>query len=108
MFTSDNIMTFASLVAIAVALGGIIWFFAGLDGRVRRLEEQVHTLTVAPTIADSQPTTAGVPNSPVQDPIADTSAKLALQATEAIRKGSPMTEGQPIQELMQKLGCISK
>lgn len=108
MSTSDIIRTVGSGVGILVAAGALVWFFAGLEGRVRRLEEQVHTLTVAPVIASSQPTSSSAPSGSVQNPISETCAKLALQAAEALKNSRPLTEAEPVQELMQKLDCTAK
>src|SRR5438270_795776 len=44
------------LFATLGLLGGIVWYFANLDGRVRELEQRVHTLAIAPIIADQSPT----------------------------------------------------
>ena len=41
------------LVAIIGVVGLVIWYIAGLDGRVRQLELRVHALTVAPTIVET-------------------------------------------------------
>jgi hypothetical protein len=49
--TGDTIRTVGSAVAIAVAIVTLVWYVASLDGRVRSLEEKVHTLTIAPVIA---------------------------------------------------------
>ncbi|MGY8678575.1 hypothetical protein Q2941_12310 [Bradyrhizobium sp. UFLA05-153] len=78
-----------------------------LDGRVKRLEGQVYTLTAAPVITDASktPATPAVSSGAVQNPIAETCAKLAIEAAASIKAGHSSTEAEPIQEMMQKLGC---
>lgn len=110
MSTSDIIRTVGSAVTIAVALVTLVWFAANLNGRVGRLEEQVHTLTVAPIIANPSNVgdISGSASRTVQNPVADICAKLALQAAESIKAGHEVTEAEPVQEMMRKLGCIAK
>jgi hypothetical protein len=118
MSTSDIIRTVGSGATILVALTTLVWFIANLDGRVKRLEEQVHTLALAPVITDASktatPTPTRSPDLPVAlsgsvpNPIAETCSKLALEVTEAFKASRPSTVAEPIQELMRKLGCISK
>jgi hypothetical protein len=61
-----------------------------------------------PERASKTPSPPAVLTGSVQNPIAETCAKLAIEASASIKAGHEMTMAQPIQEMMQKLGCISK
>jgi hypothetical protein len=107
MSSSDIIRTVGSGVTILVGVITLVWFIANLDGRVKRLEEQIHTLTIAPTIAtNNDPTKSSLGE--VKNPIADTCANLAIQAAQSIKAGHDITEAGPIKELMKSLGCLVK
>jgi hypothetical protein len=100
--SGDTIRMAGSLVTIIAALVGIVWYVAGLDARLRQLENQVHTLTVAPMIAAS----AGQAGT-VSNPIAEACADLAKKAVEAasghfIGASSAKAEAE---DMMKALGC---
>jgi hypothetical protein len=109
MSSSDIIRTVGSGVTILVGVITLVWFIANLDGRVKRLEEQIHTLTIAPTIAtNGDPTKPPTSPSEVKNPIAETCANLAIQAAQSIKAGHDITEAGPIRDLMKSLGCLVK
>src|SRR5262249_28454980 len=95
-----------SILAIVVAVP--IWL-TRLDGRVQHLEEQVHTLTVAPVIA----ATSGQSSRVLPNPIAEACADLARQG---VKPESPKirdwdvfgpTSRDEAERMMQALGCVS-
>jgi hypothetical protein len=87
------------LLATIGFVGGIIWYFANLDGRVRALENEVHTLSVAPAIVD-----ASRPGGPtVANPVAQACADLARKGAEDARYG----DDQRIELMLLRLGCSS-
>src|SRR3954447_8910444 len=97
------------LLATLGLLGSIVWYFALLDGRVRDLEQRVHTLTVAPVIVAAGDNSASVTDNSqaptVANPVARACADLALQAAgEAVKKNDAATRS--IRSLMQDLGCM--
>jgi hypothetical protein len=113
--SGDTIRTLGALTGIVGALAGIvgalvgaIWFFATLEGRVRQLEAQVHTLTVAPVIAASGSGAPGSDSSKgsgtVPNPIAQACADLAGQAVAhaSLHNTSAQMEAET---MMKTLGC---
>jgi hypothetical protein len=97
--SGDAIKTVASAVSILTVLGGIMWYAANLDQRVRRLEEQVHALTVAPTIAGASGQPATIPN-----PVAQACADLARKAADEASHGSLYGEREA-ENMLEALGC---
>lgn len=96
----------ASLVCgfIVIAIG-VIWYFVALEGRIVRLEAQLQALAIAPAILQkdngkSQNEVFIVPN-----PLMQACADLSLKAAQAYERGTSLTVGQPIIELMQRMGC---
>ncbi len=102
--SKDFISTAANVVAVLVALGGIIWFAATLNARVDRLEEQVHLLTVAPTIAKSATGQGGA----VSNPMSQACADLAKKATEAADTGGSVGAQLEAEKMLDQLGCSRK
>ncbi|HET7884418.1 MAG TPA: hypothetical protein VFL55_26250 [Acetobacteraceae bacterium] len=86
-----------SIIAVVVTVGGAIAFLVKLNDRVAALETQVHTLTVAPTIA------AIGSKAVVDNPVAKACADLAERAMEE----GPVWSGNT-QQLMRKLGCMQR
>lgn len=100
MLTKENIRTAGSIAGILTLLGGIVWFAADLNSRLVQVEERLHTLTVAPAIANAA-------NGRVTgNPIAQACADLARQVTKEADGGSysRLTEAK---DLIEKLGCSS-
>jgi hypothetical protein len=94
----------AGAVAIVVGIGGGIWHVATLDARVKQLEVQVHTLTVAPTLAATGAGSAGQPAIP--NPVAQACADLARNAAQQIAAGGGgFITGGEIRRMMADLGC---
>ena len=100
--SNDTIRTVGSSVAIVTGLVGLIWYIAGLDSRLRRLEGQVHTLTVAPMIAGATGQSVAGPN-----PMAEACANLAKRTAEAINEGRGSYTVSNLKDLMHNLGCGS-
>jgi hypothetical protein len=93
----DRWQEIISIAVIVATAGGAIMFLVRLNDRVSALETQVHTLTVAPTIA------AAGSNAVVDNPVAKACADLAERAMEE----GPVWSGNT-QELMGKLGCAQR
>jgi hypothetical protein len=68
----------SAILAIIASIGSAFWYVALLEGRVRTLEERVHTLTVAPFIANSAEKTTLV------NPAAQACADLAQGAVRGV------------------------
>jgi hypothetical protein len=101
------------LVALLAAIGGAFWYFATLDSRVRVLEERVHTLAVAPTIANTvvdpkggaPSPTATHTTEPILNPVAAACANLAEQVAKDM--GNALySSAENKREMMQSLGCL--
>lgn len=100
--SGDTIRTVGAIAGILTVIGTVIWFAASLSSRVGRLEEQVHTLTVAPAIANAATGTTA-PN-----PIAQACADLARTAVSAA--GSETIEQSvdgkmEAETMLKQLGC---
>jgi hypothetical protein len=106
LLSGETVRTIGSATTIAVALVGVIWYVAGLETRVRQLEIQVHTLTVAPIIAAPGAPIAGAdkPAAAVPNPVAQKCADLASDAVRyaAQPNSSAVTEAE---NMMKTLGC---
>jgi hypothetical protein len=79
-----------------------------LDGRVRTLEERVHTLTVAPVIANSAEKTTS--SNPVAQACADLARQLVNTPDESPIFSRPFSRSDPptaehIRSAMADLGC---
>jgi hypothetical protein len=98
--SGDRIRTIGSAVTIAVGAGGIIWYVASLEARVRQLETEVHTLAVAPTLAG---TNASQPSS-VVNPVAQACAEMARRATD---DKLIVSIQQDARSIMRELGCVA-
>ena len=99
----------SAVVTVAGAAVGITWFFVSLDARINKLEAQMQFYATSGSYIGNTPISAqGQEGSQHEaNPLSETCAKLAEKATESIRSGSPLTEGQPIQEMMDRLGCFA-
>jgi hypothetical protein len=92
---------FLEIVAAVLGTVAVIftaaWYVFDLDSRVRQLEKQVHTLTVAPVIAKSGENSV--------NPVAQACADLARQkaVTSDADPFSPSSE--QIRSAMADLGC---
>jgi hypothetical protein len=97
------------LFATLGLIGSVVWYFANLDGRVRELEQRVHTLTVAPVIADQSSAAAPSGQAPASiiNPVAQACADLATRAATQASNGSFVSESS-IRTLMQELGCMTQ
>jgi hypothetical protein len=80
------------LLATVGLVGTVVWFAAGIEGRISKLETQVHTLTVAPALAAN--------GSSVPNPVAAACAELALKVLSAGR-----SDAERIRDTLQVLGC---
>jgi hypothetical protein len=111
------------LIAIVVVVGGVMWYFVGLESRVRLLEIQVHALAVAPTIAQSvasqrQPPSGQAPGTTpadatlqdrpipqiVANPTADACAKLADTFAEQVKAGQDTDQ---TRDALKTLSCVA-
>jgi hypothetical protein len=104
----------ASLVASLGAVVGLIWYFATLDERAKKLESQLHSQAISPTIIrtgpaqdkSGSPTQSTTPEtSVVPNPLHQTCADLAARVTKAIEDGYPSSVAEPLQSLMTQIGC---
>jgi hypothetical protein len=97
--SGETVRTIGSWVTITVALVSAISYFVFLELRVRQLETQVHTITVAPSIAGAAAGSGNVPN-----PMAQACADLARKAADQLASGGFTSAGE-IQKLLANLGC---
>ena len=98
--TSDSIRTVSALLAIGTVLGGIVWFAASMNARVSRLEEEVHTLAVAPTITNA------VTGDATANPIAQACADLARKAADEAGLMGSVSAQVKSEEMLRQLGCV--
>jgi hypothetical protein len=100
-----TVKRFLEIVAAVLGMVAVIftaaWYVFDLDSRVRQLEKQVHTLTVAPAIANSTEKTT------LANPVAETCANLARRL---LNMGGSADEfgdqnRKHIQSTMAALGC---
>jgi hypothetical protein len=110
------------LIAIFVVVGGVMWYFVGLESRVRLLEIQVHALAVAPTIAQSvaslrppspgqgpgtKPGDAAPGQQIVANPTADACAKLADTFAEQVKAGYASSLLDQTRDALKTLSCVA-
>ncbi len=100
----ETINTAGSWATIIAALVGGVWFLAGLDSRVRRLEEQVHVITVAPTIAAA----GAAARTPIGNPLADACAELARRAVTGAGPAGSTGEQLEAEKMLEQLGCVKR
>jgi hypothetical protein len=118
----------AGILAILGAVVGATFYFNGLDNRVKRLEEQVHTLTVAPLITQAITTAPIAPASPtashegrpsndqkppppneqnvVANPVATACRNLADTLAEQIKNNESTLYISKTEAGLQTLGCV--
>ena len=99
--------TLATLISAAV---GVLWYFVALEGRINQMEAQFQVLALAPALQpldQVEANGASGSTSPVTipNPLLATCAELAIRVADAIRRGSRISEGEPIERLMQRIGC---
>jgi hypothetical protein len=114
-FPVDNLLAHAKnwqpLIAIITVIGGVIWYFAGLESQVKLLELQVHTLAVAPTIAQAGAPQSGQPSTEqepqvVSNPIAAACGKLADTLAAQVEKGYASSYIGNTREALKTLVCV--
>jgi hypothetical protein len=126
----------AGIIAIVGAPTAIAFYLSSLDSRVKRLEEQVHTLTVAPLItqaitvaptapasptasSEGRPSNAQKPTSPneqnvvanrkpevVANPLAAACRNLADTLAEQVKTHTITTYVDDTKAALRMLGCV--
>ena len=104
MPTGDHIRTTGSAVTIVTGVVAAIVFFVRLDGRVTRLEEQVHTLTLAPVLSSTGKDGEAIAPRATPNPMAQACADLAKRSADEISRGFEMSADR-IQKTMSDMGC---
>ena len=106
----------SGLVTIAGAGIGLVWFFFGLDNRLSTLENQMQAIyqsvlsTPQSAVQEpsenrvNQPVDAQTTNNQLQK-LVETCAALALRVATAYENGNPLTVADPLEKMMDKLGC---
>jgi hypothetical protein len=90
---------FASLLALIASIGSPFFYFGKLEDRIETLERQVHTLTVAPFIANSAEKT------PSANPVARACADFARKLADANPVDVVGPNVEQIRSAMADLGC---
>lgn len=104
MSAADHIRTTGSAVtAITGAIAALV-FFIRLDARVGQLEEQVHTLTLAPTLSTVSEGSGAAPRRAAVNPVAQACADLAKRSADEIGRGF-QSSAERIQKTMSEFGC---
>jgi hypothetical protein len=99
----------SALLAIVAAGISFAWFIFSLSGRVDTLEHQMQALYQSSSTA--QPNETGSKTGIARDEsipttsIVRTCSELAIRAADAYRNGSPLSVAQPLEQMMDKLGC---
>ena len=105
MSAADHIRTTGSAVGIVTGLVATVVFFARLDGRVARLEEQVHTLTATPALSTTAQEVGSPLPQPTANPLERSCADLAKRSADEISKGFQLSSDR-IQKTMSDMGCV--
>lgn len=82
----------SAIVAILMLVSGGIWYVAQLDARVGRVETVVADSVRAEASRASEGVTCG---------------ELAAKIADAYRAGDGQTVAQPLERLMDRMGCIA-
>ncbi|HGY9603669.1 hypothetical protein Q2V57_03560 [Enterobacter bugandensis] len=105
----------AGIIAIVTAVITLIWFFFGLDSRIKTLEGQMQAIYQSATVGVQSSVsknnldasiTPKVPttNNKIQN-LVETCSTLALKAANAYENGTPSSVGGPLEKMMDNLGC---
>lgn len=105
----------SGIIGILATTIALVWFFFGLDNRVKTLENQMqaiyqsasvnsqNTVTTKDTDGGSTPK-AKATDSKIQS-LVDTCGELAIRVANAYENTSPFSVAQPLEAMMDKLGC---
>lgn len=113
-------------VTILSALVGVVWYVAGLEARMRQLETQVHTLTVAPLIkqgGDQVPAPNGAGHTSyvqsldysapidysqpiIPNAVANACGKLADTLADQVKSTVSKTALEATRDALKLLGCL--
>lgn len=104
MFTSDHIRTTGSAVTIITGIVATIVFLAKLENRVARLEEQVRTSNLGPSLSTTAGGNGATAALAIPSAIAQNCADLAKQNADEIGRGFLLSSDR-IQKTMAEQGC---
>lgn len=104
----------SGLITIASAGVALIWFFFGLNTRIETLESQMQAIyqsastgnrnNILENKENATSSQASINYNKMQN-LVDTCATLALRVADAYDKGSSLSVAQPLEKMMDKLGC---
>ncbi|MEQ9863588.1 hypothetical protein [Pectobacterium aroidearum] len=105
----------SSVIGIISTAIALVWFFFGLDNRVKTLENQMQAIYQSASVSSQNTVSKKDGNvvsiskdqtadSKIQN-LVDVCATLAIRVANAYEKGSPLSVAQPLKEMMDKLGC---
>jgi hypothetical protein len=104
--TGDTIRTVGSATTVLVAVTGLVWYIANVESRIRTLEDRVHTLAVAPAIANSA---GDKPASNAQaNPVAQVCADLARKAVDESSLSGSIGAKLEAEQMLKSLGCLKE
>lgn len=105
----------SSVIGIVTTAIALVWFFFGLDNRVKTLENQMQAIYQSASVSSPNTITkkdgevSSLPKTEVAESklqnLANTCAQLAIRVANAYENVSPLTVAQPIEAMMDKLGC---
>lgn len=100
----SNATILGGYATVLTLVGTVFFFVFNLYDRVVLLEQQVHTLTVAPTIAATVGSKDGPVLQTVPNPVAQSCADLAKRAADEAGRGSVLVS-QQMERMMSNLQC---
>ena len=108
--TKTNIGVVSGIAGLLVIFSGIVWYIAHLDGRVNKLEEQVHSLVASSAATASALAEFTRKPAVTFDAIQQKCAELADEVSTGQRKTELGTHYGPevsksAQMAMERLGC---
>ncbi|RYC32483.1 hypothetical protein D3273_08830 [Lichenibacterium minor] len=104
MSTSDHIQTTGSAVTILTGIVAAIVFLSKLENRVSRLEEQVRSSTLAPSVSTTDRDGGAAAAQAAPNAVAQNCGDLAKQNADEISKGFLLSSDR-IQKTMAEQGC---
>lgn len=92
----------SALIAAALFIATVVAWGVRLEMRVTNTERTIEALVRTSPVPDVADGKAAVPQK------RDVCADLAQRVASAIENGSPLSVGDPIQDLMKRMGCITE
>nr|WP_033762464.1 hypothetical protein [Pantoea agglomerans] len=105
----------AGLIAIISAAIAMIWFFAGLESRIKNLEGQMQAIYQSASMGtqntkakenkdEIRSSNVQISNSQMKN-LVETCATLAVKAANAYEQGTSLTVAGPLEKMMNNIGC---